>query len=459
MSRLLLRNIFALIVGNGDRLRGVDLLVEGSTIVDIGKHLPRGDAEVIDCSSKLVMPGLINTHHHMFQYLQRAVPVAQDNDLFGWLGQLYPIWQHLTPDGLYCATLAACAELLKTGCTTTADHHYVFPPGLDRELVSIQVEAVRRAGIRFCLLRGSMTCGQSAGGLPPDELVESDDQVLESCEWTLRHHDPSAASMLRVALAPCAPFNVSRELMQETALLARRSGVRLHTHLAETTDEEAYCQQRYGLRPLELMQELQWLGPDVWFAHGIHFSDADLDLVARTGTSIAHCPSSNMRLGSGICRVPELRRRGVTVGLGVDGSASNDTSDMLAELRQCLLLQRLGSGAAGITVEEVFALATEGGASLLGWGDSIARLEVGRLADIVAIDLNRPDLAGSTSDPLAAVLMCGISHQVDTTIVNGRVVVRDGQLVGIDEHELRDRVNHHARQMMQAAGHSTDWML
>lgn len=457
--RILLRDIYHLVTGDGARLRGVDVLVDGPRIADMGSNLPRGDAEVIDCSTKLVIPGLVNTHHHMFQVLARALPVSQNAGLFDWLQAMYPIWQHLGAEDLHVATQVACAELLKTGCTTTADHHYLFPGDLDREMTSAQIEAARQVGIRFCVMRGSMSVGKGLGGLPPDSIVQPVEVILRSSEALARAHDGSDLSLLKVALAPCAPFNVCPELMQETATLARREGLRLHTHLAETKDEASYCLEHFGCRPLKLLERWKWLGPDVWLAHGIHFDDAELDLLARTGTGISHCASSNMRLGSGICRVPELLKRGVTVGLGVDGSASNDSSDMLGELRNCLLLQRVGSSAASLTAEDVLRMGTSAGAELLGWGSSVGRLRVGWAADLVAIDLSRLDYAGATSDPLAAVLFCGISHVVDTTIVHGRVAVRDGRLTGLDEDELRDRANQISRRLLERAGQETKWML
>lgn len=457
--RLLLRDIHHLVLGDacGTRLRGVDLLIDGPRVVDIGPHLPPDEAEVVDCSTKLVVPGLVNVHHHMFQLLQRNVAAFQNVGLFEWLQGLYHIWQGLTPEALHVATQLACAELLKTGCTTTADHHYLFPRGLGEDLVGLQLEAAGELGIRFCAMRGSMSLGQSAGGLPPDNLTEAEDVILADSEQALRHHDSDPFSLRRVALAPCAPFNVSALLMQQTAALARQHGVRLHTHLAETLDEQQYCRERHGCRPLELMEQWGWLGPDVWFAHGIHFHDDELDLLASTGTGIAHCATSNMRLGSGICRVPELLDRGVLVGLGVDGSASNDSSDMVGELRTCMLLHRVRSGADAMSAEQCLTMATRNGARLLGW-DRIGSLEVGQAADVAVFELDRLDYAGALSDPLAALLFCGISHQVDMTVVNGVVVVRDGHVLAVDEQQLCQRANSLAKQMLTAAGHSTKWM-
>jgi cytosine/adenosine deaminase-related metal-dependent hydrolase len=459
-QRILLRDIYHLVTAAGEeRRRGVDLLIEGDRITDIGEGLPRGDAMVIDASTKLVMPGLVNTHHHMYQTLQRNIPAVQNAKLFDWLVALYEIWRHLTPETIRISTLLACCELLKSGCTTTMDHHYVFPEGMDQDLIAVQLDSASLAGIRFCATRGSMSRGRSKGGLPPDAVVQDEDAILAHSEELIRRfHDPSPCSMTRLALAPCSPFSVSEELMRATASLARKHHVLLHTHLAETKDEEAYCLEHYGCRPLALMERLGWVGGDVWYAHGIHFDDAELALLTESRTGVAHCPSSNMRLGSGIARVREMLARGVRVGLAVDGSASNDTSDMMGELRTCLLLHRVLGGADAITAEQVLSLATRGGADLLGWSE-VGTLEVGKAADVVLVEMERLDYAGALSDPLAAIVFSGTAHQAHTVIVNGRVVVRDGMVLNVEEDDLRCRANAEARRMMEAAGHDTRWML
>jgi cytosine/adenosine deaminase-related metal-dependent hydrolase len=459
-GRILLRDIYHLVSGvpGAEPRRGVDLLVEGARIAAIGEALPARGAEVIDASTKLVMPGLVNTHHHMYQTLQRNLPAVQNAKLFDWLVALYEVWKFLTPEAIEVSTQLACAELLKTGCTCTVDHHYVFPRGVGEDLIGIQLQAAARVGLRFCATRGSMSRGRSQGGLPPDVVVQDEETILRESEALITtFHDPSPLSMRRIALAPCSPFSVSEQAMREAAQLARRHGVRLHTHLAETQDEERYCLERYGCRPLALAERLEWLGPDVWFAHGVHFDDAELQSLARTRTGVAHCPTSNMRLGSGIARVPEMRRLQVPVGLAVDGSASNDSSDMIGEMRTCLLLHRVLGGASAMTAPEVLDMATRGGAALLGWSE-VGTLEPGKAADLVLVEMDRLDYAGALSDPLAAIIFSGCSHQVHTAIVNGEVRLREGVVLGLDEAALRRRANELARSMVERAGLSTRWM-
>jgi 8-oxoguanine deaminase len=460
-ERILIRNIYHLVSGAPDEKprRGVDLLIEGNQVASIGAGLPSGDARVIDGSTKLVIPGLVNTHHHMYQTLQRNLPAVQNAELFDWLVYLYEIWKFLSPQAVRASTRLACAELLKTGCTTTTDHHYVFPQGVNEDLIGVQVAAAKELGIRFAPTRGSMSRGKSAGGLPPDTVVQDADTILAASEHLIgQYHDPSPFSMTRLALAPCSPFSVSEELMEQTAALARKHGVKLHTHLAETLDEERYCLEQYGCRPLGLMERLGWLGEDVWFAHGIHFNDEELALLQRTGTGVAHCPSSNMRLGSGIARVPEMLSMDVPVGLAVDGSASNDSSDMTGEMRSCLMIHRVLGGAAAITAEQVLGIATRGGARLLGWPE-IGTLEVGKAADLCLYEMDRLDYAGALSDPLAAIIFSGYTHLTDMTIVNGEVVVEGGQLTRADEDDLRQDANAQAKTMMEKADVDTGWYL
>ena len=450
---ILLRGICALYTGNGEE-SDVDVLIEGNRITEIGRNLqiPDGTAgpEVIDCSSCVVMPGLVNTHHHFYQTLQRCVPAVQGEPLFKWLTTLYEIWKNLDEDAVHWSTLVACGELLKTGCTTSTDQFYVFPRGKSGRFIDTEIEAASSAGIRFQPTRGSMSLGRSSGGLPPDDVVQSEEEILNDCERLIEeYHDPQFGAMVRIALGPCSPFSVTRDLLVKTRELADRTGVLLHTHIAETKDEDEYCLSTYGMRPLELMDDCGWLGEDVWYAHGIHFNDDELGVLKKSGTGICHCPTSNMRLGSGAARVPEMMQMGIRVGLGVDGSASNDSSDMLAELRNCFLLHRLVGGGGAIGARDVLELATRGGASLLG-RDDIGTLAVGRVADVIGIDVGDISHAGALHDYIASLVICGGSHTVKFSIVNGKVVVRDGSLTLIDEAEVVRKANRAAKRMVSS---------
>jgi 8-oxoguanine deaminase len=471
---LLLRNIYHLATMNdaGDRLSGVDVLIDGPQIARIDGNIePASGADaggsdtgsagirVIDCSTMLVLPGFVNLHHHFYQTLQRNVPTAQNQKLFDWLHTLYGVWAGLTPDAVRASTRLACAELLLTGCTMTSDQMYVFPDGVDPELIDVEISAASDLGIRFHPTRGSMSRGVSQGGLPPDSVVQKEEEILkDSARLIDRYHDVAPFAMTRIALAPCSPFSVTDRLMAETAEFARARGVLLHTHLAETADETAYCMATYGRRPLAVMADFGWVGRDVWFAHGVHFNSDELDLLAETGTCIAHCPTSNMRLSSGVARVPEMLERGVRVGLAVDGSASNDSSDMLGELRNCLLVQLLTHGPEAISAEAVVRLATRGGADVLGRNDT-GSVEEGRAADLIGIDLSRIGYAGAFSDPLAAIVYAGFDHRVDWSIVNGRIVVEHGRLATGDEDVIAAEANEISLEMLERAGIETPWPL
>jgi 8-oxoguanine deaminase len=377
----------------------------------------------------VVIPGLVNTHHHLYQTLTRAYGPAADAELFDWLRTLYPIWARLDEESMHAAALVGMAELLLSGCTTTSDHHYVFPRrgrAAAPQLIEAEIEAARRIGIRFHPARGSMSVGQSQGGLPPDSVVQSEDRILADSERAIRkYHDASPGSMLRMALAPCSPFSVSPQLMRATTDMAGRHGVRLHTHLAETRDEEDYCLEHFGKRPLDLLEDVGWLGGDTWLAHGIFFNRGEIARLGRAGVGIAHCPTSNMRLGSGCAPVLALRRAGCPVGLGVDGSASNDSSHMLAEARQALLVQRLRHGAAALGVRDALRMATVEGARCLG-RDDIGSLEPGKRADLAMFDLRTLGYSGA-GDPVSALLLCAPAR-VDTLVVEGRIVVESGEL-------------------------------
>jgi len=434
------------------------VLVEDDRIAAAGPPpLPPGlEADRrIDARGKVVLPGLINTHHHLPQVLTRNVPRVQEAPLFRWLTELYEVWRHLDAPAVTAAARVGLGELLLTGCTTTSDHLYLFPRGQER-LIDAEIEAARELGIRFHPTRGSMSRGRSQGGLPPDEICQAEETILADSRRLVReYHDPRPRSMLRIALAPCAPFSVSEDLMRRTAELAREHGLRLHTHLAETTDEERYCQEVFGCRPVELLRRLGWLGKDVWLAHCIHLSPEEVRLFGETATGVAHCPTSNFRLGSGIAPVRALLEAGVSVGLGVDGSASNDSSNMLAEARQTLLAHRFRAEPSHwITAEEVLWMATRGGARCLG-RDDLGSLEPGKAADLVLVDTRRLSYAGAGSDPLAALVFSPWPEPVDTVMVNGRIVVEGGELRGVDVPDLVERAERVSAALLDAAEKGT----
>ncbi len=443
----------------GDDLSGVDVLIDGNRIAKIGKALPvpAGACKVVDASRHVVMPGLVNTHHHFYQTLTRNVPAVQDAKLFDWLVYLYEVWKGIDEEAVYWSSMLAMAELAKTGCALSTDHHYLYPRSFTGDLPGIQFKAAADIGLRFAPTRGSMSRSKKDGGLPPDSVVQDEDEILAQSEEALRkYHNAAPDAMRKVALAPCSPFSVSEKSMRDAADLARRYGARLHTHLAETNDEDDFCVQMYGRRPLKVMEDCGFVGKDVWYAHGIHFNDDELDYLARTGTGVAHCPSSNMRLGSGICRVREMLDRGVNVGLAVDGSASNDASDMLGEARQALLLQRVRYGSGGVTAREVLGVATIGGARILGYDDA-GSMEPGALADVALFDVMKLEYAGALSDPAAALLFSGYNHGVDHLVVNGEMVVENGRLVGADEDRIRDEANRCAKRLYEKAGIQAAW--
>lgn len=439
MRTLLVKNATVLVTmdAGGREIRDGGLFARGGVIEAVGatRELPIAADEVIDARGHVVVPGLVNTHHHLFQNLTRAVPAAQDAALFGWLTTLYPIWARMGPDHIHVSALVGLAELALSGCTTTSDHLYLFPNGarLDDE-----IRAAHAIGLRFHASRGAMSIGVAKGGLPPDSLVESEDAILRDCERLIgTFHDPARFAMLRIAIAPCSPFSVSRELMRDSAAMARRLGVGLHTHLAENAEDVAYSAATFGLRPGAYAEALGWTGPDVWHAHCVQLDDAEISLFARTATGVAHCPCSNMRLASGIAPVARMLRAGVRVGLGVDGSASNDSGHMLAEARQAMLLQRVLGGAGAFSARQALALATSGGAKVLN-RDDIGVLATGMAADLAIFDLAAIDLAGHAWDPVAALVLCG-QVKPRHTIVQGRSIVRDGRLVTVDLGPLLER--------------------
>ncbi|MBQ3356239.1 MAG: 8-oxoguanine deaminase [Oscillospiraceae bacterium] len=434
MSTLMIRNISALVTCNdADEVqKGVDLYCEDGVIRAIGKQLPQKADREIDGTYLFCYPGLINTHHHLYQQFSRNLPQVQNMELFDWLKTLYEIWKNLDQTVIRYSGLTGMGELMKNGCTTCFDHHYVFPAGTG-DLIGAQLATADELGMRMVSSRGSMDLSVKDGGLPPDSVVQTVDEIMKDSAYLIeKYHDPSFGSMHQIVLAPCSPFSVSAELLKQSAILARQYGVRLHTHLCETKDEENYTLSRYNMRPLEYMESLGWIGDDVWYAHGIHFTTEELDVLAKTGTGVAHCPVSNMKLSSGIARIPEMLERGVKVGLAVDGSASQDGSNLLEEIRICFLLHRLNSSAKAPTGYDVLKMATRGSASLLGRSD-IGSVEVGKCADFFLVDSRRLELVGATYDPKNVFGTVGLRGAVDYTVVNGKVTVDQGHLVNIDE--------------------------
>ena len=448
MSTLLIRNArYIVTCDDQDTLwEDANLLIRDNAVAYIGKEVMPAD-EIIDASHMVVYPGLINTHHHLYQIFSRNLPEVQRMELFPWLSTLYEVWKELDEEVVYHSSLTGMAEMLKTGCTTCFDHHYVFPAQAG-DLVAAQFRAADTLGMRFFASRGSMDRSKKDGGLPPDSVVQSIDAILADSERLVRRwHDPAPFSMHQVALAPCSPFSVTGDLMRESAVLARSLGVRLHTHVAETKDEERYTLERFGMRPVAYMQSLGWTGPDVWYAHGIHFDDDELRILAETGTGVAHCPASNMKLSSGVCRVPDMLRLGVPVGLALDGSASNDGCDMLEELRVAYLLHRLCSSQAAPTGYDLLKMATRGSARLLGRTD-IGALAPGMAADCFLIDLDRFSLVGAQFDPMSMLATVGYKGNVDHTIVNGVPVVRNGRLTALEEEEAVHAANRVVRRYL-----------
>jgi 8-oxoguanine deaminase len=459
MGTLLVKNA-AVIVTMDNQRREISqgaIFIRDGWIEEVGtsNSITQEADEVLDLDGHLVLPGLINTHHHFYQTLTRVIPAAQDANLFQWLKTLYPIWAGLTPDDIRVSTQLALAELALSGCTTASDHLYIYPDGcrLDDE-----IEAARPLGLRLHASRGSMSLGESKGGLPPDSVVEDEDAILKDTQRLIEtYHDPQPGSMLQIIVAPCSPFSVTPDLMREAANLARAHGVRLHTHLAETLDEEHFCLEEFGHRPLAYAEELNWSGDDVWFAHAVHINPEEVDRMAKAQIGVAHCPSSNMRLASGIAPIRRYLSAGVPVSLGVDGSASNDSSHMLAEARQAFLLSRVGAGAAPeidesddlLTARQALELATIGGAQVLGRLD-IGSLEVGKCADFVAINLARIEYAGALHDPVAAAILCA-SVAVDFNYVQGKPVVYEGEFMPLEIDTLIERHNHAAHRLAEGA--------
>ena len=439
LATLLIKNADHIATMDDDRreLTQASIFIRDGVIEAIGNaaDLPVEANDVIDMSGHVIIPGMINTHHHLFQNLTRVVPAAQNETLFGWLKTLYPIWSRIGPDQFYAAVALGLAELAMSGCTTSSDHQYIFPNGAR---LDDSIAAARDVGVRFTATRGSMSIGESKGGLPPDFLTEDEDFILkESARLVDDFHDANPYAMTHVALAPCSPFSVSTGLMRDSAILAREKGVGLHTHLAENVEDIDYSEANFGKRPGDYAEDLGWVGDDVWHAHCVQLNHDEIDLFARTGTGVAHCPCSNMRLASGIAPVRKMRDHGVKVGLGVDGSSSNDSGHMLNEARQAMLLQRVGGDPAALTARDALEMATRDGARVLNRKD-IGVLAPGYAADLAAFDLNVIDFAGAHSDPIAALIFCG-PVKANHTIINGKPVVQNGQLMTMDLRELMQR--------------------
>jgi 8-oxoguanine deaminase len=425
-------------------LRDASIFVRDGAIEALGPaaQLPREADRVVDARGCIVIPGLVSTHHHFYQTLTRAVPGTQDVELFDWLVTLYPIWARLTPEALDLGVTLAMAELVLSGCTTTTDHHYVFPAGLE-DSIDIEVAVAKRLGLRVLLTRGSMNRSQRDGGLPPDSVVQDEDTILADSEQAVaRFHETGSAAMVQIALAPCSPFSVTTSLMRATADLASRLNVRMHTHLAETEDENRYCQEVHHCRPLDYLEDCGWLNDRVWLAHGIHFDAAEMKRLARAGTTISHCPCSNQTLASGTCPVCAMEEAGVRIGIGVDGSASNDGSNLMQEVRAAFLLQRSRYGVKAVSHLDALRWATKGSAACVGRTD-IGEIAVGKLADLALFRLDELRFSGS-GDPLAALVLCG-AHRADRVMVAGRWIVKDGEIPNLDLAALMKRHSAAAR--------------
>ncbi|NRR31150.1 8-oxoguanine deaminase [Oxalobacteraceae bacterium] len=449
---LLIKNARVLVTMDDDRreIANGAVFIRGNVIEQVGlsSDLPQQADEVIDATNHVVMPGLVNTHHHMYQSLTRVIPAAQNGELFNWLTNLYPIWANLTADMVNISTQVAMSELILSGCTTSSDHLYIYPNDCK---LDDSIEAARKIGMRFHAARGSMSVGQSKGGLPPDSVVETEADILKDTQRLIEtYHDSSRFAMERIVVAPCSPFSVSRDLMKEAASMARSFGVSLHTHLAENANDIAYSREKFNMTPAEYAEDCGWVGHDVWHAHCVQLDDEGIYMFGRTGTGIAHCPCSNMRLASGIAPIRKMIDQGVSVGLGVDGCASNDSGHMLGEARQAMLLQRVGFGPDAMTARQALEVATLGGAKVLN-RDDIGALKPGMAADIVTFKMDQIGFAGALHDPVAALVFCTPSN-VSYSVINGKVVVREGVLCTIDLPVVIERHNVLAHQLALATG-------
>lgn len=458
---ILLKNIETLVTMNNGRgiKNNCDLLIEGKEIVEIEDEIipdeHNQNLKTIDCSNKVVYPGFINTHHHFSQSLTRNIPALQNMKLFNWLVLLYEIWQELDKNFLEKATQIAVGELLLSGCTTSVDHYYTFPEKASEGLIDTEIQSALDMGIRLYACRGSMSCGQSQGGLPPDELVQKPSKILEDCERIVnKYHDLDPFSMCRVVLGPSSPFSVDKELLNETVNLAEQKDLLLHSHLSETKDEEEYCKEVYGKRPLDFMEECDFIGENVFFANGIYLNEDEINLLSETGTGISHCPASNMRLGSGICNVPEMLKAGVNVNIAVDGSSSNDSGNYVREMQLALLLNRIGYGPGSIKPENILKMSSVEGANVLNRPE-IGKIKEGCAADIAIFDLNKIEYAGANSDPASAIIMSGGGDRADYTIVNGKILVEEGKLKNINENDLVYEANEKTNEILDYVSNKT----
>ncbi len=452
MSDLLLKNIGTVYTFNDrdDIIHHTDIHIVNGVIQAVSDTGTTSypDGTIIDCTGLIALPGFVNTHHHLYQTLFRGIREVQEKPLFPWLKGLYQFWQHLTEEAVYYGAMVGLSELALTGCTCTADHHYVFPKGQPAILIDTQIRAAKEIGMRFHATRGSMSLGINDGGLPPMSVVQKEDAILADSQRLIdRYHDARPYAMTKIALAPCSPFSVTTHLLKETAKLARKNGVMLHTHLAETQDEEAYCLEKYGLRPFALMESLDWVGEDVWYAHGIYLNDEEI--LALNGSGIAHCPSSNMKLGSGICRTSTLYRQGAKLSLAVDGSASNDGSNMMEEVRRMYLLNHLKYGSEGLSAYECVKIATRGGAEVLGRSDT-GYIAKNMAADIILFNLDDIAYAGC-HDPLTALVSLGNHSYTKMTLINGEVVAKDGELTRVDTHSVGRQAHECATALVEKA--------
>ncbi|MCD6579320.1 8-oxoguanine deaminase [bacterium] len=450
---ILIKNISTLETVSNGRLKDIDIYIEDNVIKEIGKKLSYKADINIDAHDRVVLPGFINTHHHFYQTFTRNLPKAQNAELFEWLKVHYRVWQYLEYEDIYYSGLTAISELMLTGVTTSTDHLYLYNGGAKKGWIEAEIEAAKKLGMRFYPTRGSMSLSKKDGGLPPDSVVQTEDEIMQHSEAIVnKYHDISPFAMTRISLAPCSPFSVTGKLMKETSEYADKHDLLIHTHLAETKDEESFCIEKFGKRPYYYLKDLGWVNDRAWYAHSIHLNDDEINDMAKNGVGVSHCPSSNMRLGSGIARIPEMLEKNMKVSIAVDGSASNDTSDYLGEMRQALLLARVKYGASAMKTSDVFEMATMGGARILHWDKEIGSIEVGKAADITIWNLNDISYIGAQSDPVAALIFAGRKHQVEYSIINGRVVVDKGELVNIQSEELIKKGMELSNELWKRAG-------